>query len=220
MDNRLAYMDQVPLLGLRALGYVTLVQATWIYDRAIDIDGLRRFHRNLGYGLLGRRIERSPLPFARDRWVVDRGPQDPDDIDIAAIPRPRADVGGWADERANLAIDPEFGPSWHLGVLPLDDNGTAVSLVVSHGVSDAVGLSLAIADAAEGRRRNLGYRPPGARSFMCAALEDARRTVAELPALARALAAAVRLARRRRQDLASSIAAAPRPPRATRDDQP
>jgi hypothetical protein len=219
MDNRIAYMDQVPLLGLRALGYATLIQVTWIYDRAIDIDGLRRFQRNLGYGLLGRRIERSPLPFARDRWVLDRGPKDPEEIDIAATARARADISGWADERANLPIDPEFGPGWHLGVLPLDDGGSAVSLVVSHGVSDGVGLCLAIADAAEGRRRNLGYPPPGARTLTRAALQDARGTVAEVPALARALAAAVRLARRQRQDLASSVAA-PRFPPAPGADQP
>jgi len=222
VDNRLAYLDQVPLLGLRALGYVTLIQSTWIYDRPIDIDGLRRFQRNLGYGLLGRRIERSPLPFARDRWVLDRGLTDPDHIDVAATPRSRADVSRWADERANLPIDPEFGPTWHLGVLPLEDslegNGAAVSLVVSHGVSDAVGLCLAMADAAEGRRRSLGYPPPGARPLRRAALEDARCTVAELPALGRALAAAVRLARRQPQDVASSIASAPRS--ASADDQP
>jgi hypothetical protein len=214
VDNRLAYLDQVPLLGLRALGYVTLIQSTWIYARPIDIDGLRRFQRNLGYGLLGRRIERSPLPFARDRWVLDRGPEDPNHIDIAETPRSRADVSRWADARANLPIDPEFGPTWHLGVLPLEDNlegnGAAVSLVVSHGVSDAVGLCLAMADAAEGRRHRLGYPPPGARTLRRAVLEDARCTVAELPALVRALAASVRLARRQRQDLTSSIASAPR----------
>jgi hypothetical protein len=220
VDNRLAHLDQVPLLGLRALGYVTLIQATWIYDGAIDLDGLRRFQRNLGYGLLGRRIERSPLPFARDRWVSDRAPKDPDHLDIAATPRPRDEIGGWADERANLTIDPEAGPSWHLGILPLEDNGTAVSLVISHGVSDAVGMCLAMADAAEGRRRDLGYPPPGARTLTRAALEDARDTVLEIPALARALAATVRVARRQRQDLASSIAAASPSPPAAGHDQP
>ena len=220
VDNRLAYLDQVPLLGLRALGYVTLIQATWIYDGAVDIEGLRRFQRNLGDGLLGRRIERSPLPFARDRWVFDRGPKDPDHLDIAATPRPRADVGGWIDERGNLTIDPEFGPAWHLGILPLEENGTAVSLVVSHGVSDAVGVCLAIADAAEGRRRDLGYPPPGARTLTRAALEDARGTILEIPALARALAATARFARRQRQDLAPSIAAASPSPPAAGHDQP
>jgi len=91
--------------------------------------------------------------------------------------------------------------------------------VVSHCVSDGVGLCRAIADAAEGRRRNLGYPPPGARTLTRAALQDARGTVAEVPALARALAAAVRLARRQRQDLASSVTA-PRFPPAPDDDPP
>lgn len=219
MDNRLAYMDQVPLLGLRALGYGTLIQATWIYDRAIDVDALRRFHRNLGYGLLGRRIETSPLPFARDRWVLDTGPKDPDGIDLAAAARPRAAVSEWADERANVAIDPEFGPSWHLGVVALDDGGSAVSLVASHGVSDGGGLCLAIADAAKGRRRDLGYPPPGARTLIRATLQDARGSVAEVPAIGRALAAIVRLARQHRHDLAASTVGAPSfPPRG--DDQP
>jgi hypothetical protein len=198
VDNRLAYMDQVPLLGLRALGYATLIQWTWIYDHAIDIEGLRRFHRNLGYGLLGRRIERSPLPFARDRWVADRAPDCMDCVDTGAAPRPRAQVHDWADERARLAIDPEFGPSWHLGVLPLEAGGTAVSLVVSHGVADGVGTCLAIADAARGVTRDLGYPPPGSRTRGRAVLEDTRATLAEVPALARAVAATVRLARQHR----------------------
>ena len=124
--------------------------------------GLRRFHRNLGCGLLGRRIERSPLPFARDRWVKAAASED---IDIAATPRRRADVSAWADERARLPIDPEWGPGWHLGVLPLEDGGTAVSLVASHTVVDAVGFGQAIADAAEGRTRDLGYPPAGSRTL-------------------------------------------------------
>ena len=152
--------------------------------------------------------------------MFDRGPKDPDHLDIAATPRPRADVGGWIDERGNLTIDPEFGPAWHLGILPLEENGTAVSLVVSHGVSDAVGVCLAIADAAEGRRRDLGYPPPGARTLTRAALEDARGTILEIPALARALAATARFARRQRQDLAPSIAAASPSPPAAGHDQP
>jgi hypothetical protein len=69
-------MDQVSFLALRTLGYGTLAQVTWLYNRPVNVEGLRRFHHNLGHGLLGRRIERSPLPFARDRWVVSRGPDD------------------------------------------------------------------------------------------------------------------------------------------------
>ena len=155
----------------------------------VNLDGLRRFHRNLECGLLGRRIERSPLPFARDRWVK---PAASEDIDIAATPRRRADVSAWADERARLPIDPEWGPGWHLGVLPLEGGGAAVSLVVSHTVVDADGFGQAIADAAEGRTRDLGYPPAGSRTIGRALREDLRQTVKELPDMAQALGVAAR----------------------------
>ncbi|WP_423213044.1 type I polyketide synthase [Mycobacterium shinjukuense] len=119
VDNTLGYLDQAGFLALRAV-HGALMQVTWVYDRPVDIDGLRRFHRNLGRGMLGRRIERSPLPFARDRWVL--APESAD-LDIAAQPRPRAAVSAWADERARLPLDPEWGPAWHLGVLMLEDGG-------------------------------------------------------------------------------------------------
>jgi len=75
VDNTLAYIDQASFLGLRALGRGPLIQFTWVYDRPVDVEGLRRFHRNLGHGLLGRRVERSPLPFGRHRWVAFTGPE-------------------------------------------------------------------------------------------------------------------------------------------------
>ena len=108
VDNRLAHMDQASFLGLRALGYGALVQVYWIYDRPVNVDGLRRYHRSLGFGLLGRRVERSPLPFARDRWVVSRGPED---VDIADTPRPRAEISAWLLERACLSLDPGTDPA-------------------------------------------------------------------------------------------------------------
>src|ERR1700722_11426942 len=126
-------MDQASFLGLRALGYGAFSQFFWLYNRPVNIDGLRRFHRNLGYGLVGRRVECSPLPFARDRWVYSRGPED---VEIAQTPRPRSDLMAWTYELARRPIDPEYGPSWRLGALPLEDGGTAVSLVASHTVVD------------------------------------------------------------------------------------
>ena len=67
-----------PSSGPRALGRGPLAQYGWIYEHPVDLDAVRRFHHNLGHGLLGRRVERSPLPFARDRWVTWRGPADID----------------------------------------------------------------------------------------------------------------------------------------------
>src|SRR5580658_1922178 len=217
MDNRLAHMDQASFLALRALGHRTLLQSIWIYNRPVNVDGLRRFHRGLGYGLLGRRVERSPLPFARDRWVAYRGPED---IEVAEIPRPRADLSAWLFERASLPLDPEYGPCWHIGVLPFEDGGTAVCLTVSHTLADGRGLNQALADAAGSRPRNLRYPDPGSRTPRRALLEDAWQTVASAPELARAMAAAVRIVRRRHREVAASIASAPPSPRTDGEDQP
>ncbi|WP_120313567.1 SDR family NAD(P)-dependent oxidoreductase, partial [Mycobacterium alsense] len=214
VDNSLAYLDQAAFLALRAV-HGALIQVTWIYDRAVNLDGLRRFQRNLGRGLLGRLIERSPVPFARDHWVL---APPPEDIDVAA-PRPRAEVNAWADERARLPIDPEWGPGWHLGVLPLEDGGTAVSLVASHMIVDAIAFGQAIADAAEGMTPDLGYLPARSRPLRRAVREDLRQTVKDLPDVAHALRAVARRARRDRAELKSSIKAAPPAPRASGGDQ-
>ncbi len=191
-DNRLALLDQGFFAGHRAAGQKEVAQCVWVYEHAIDFDGLRRFHHNLRHGLLARRIERSPLPFARHRWVSDRGPSD---IDIAECARPRAEVSDWADERAELPIDPEWGPGWHLGVLPLTDGSTAVSLVVSHYLLDGIGFAVALNDAVLGNTRDLGYPPPRSRTRLRAAVQDARQTAQDLPEVARALVEGAKLAR-------------------------
>ncbi|OBG28373.1 type I polyketide synthase [Mycobacterium sp. 852002-51057_SCH5723018] len=208
VDNRLAYLDQAAFLATRAV-HGALIQVTWIYDRAVNLEGLRRFQRTLGRGLLGRRIERSALPFARDRWVLAPAPED---IDVAATPRPRAELTTWADERVRLPIDPEWGPAWHLGVLRLEDGGTAVSLVASHTIVDAIAFGQAIADAAEGRTHELGYPPAKSRTLRRALREDLQQTVKDLPDVGRALASVARRARRDAKELKSSIKAAPPAP--------
>ncbi|BBX85014.1 hypothetical protein MAUB_28870 [Mycolicibacterium aubagnense] len=215
VDDRLAYLDQTAFLALRA-SHGTVLQMTWIYDRAVDVAALRRFHRNLGQGLLGRRIERSSLPFARDRWVL--SPAAPD-IDVAAVPRPRADVSAWSDERARLPLDPEHGPGWHLGVLPLEGGATAVSLVASHLIVDAIAFGQAVADAVEGRTHDLGYLSPGSRPRSRALREDLRQTVKDLPDMAHAVAAVARMARRERGEVRPPATAAPASPHRTDTDQ-
>ncbi|OBK40984.1 hypothetical protein A5658_19670 [Mycobacterium sp. 1245111.1] len=193
-DDRLALVDQAFFAGHQAAGQKDVMQVVWLYEHPINWDGLRRFHHNLGRGLLGRRIERSPLPFARYRWVVDHGPSD---IDIEERARPRAELSDWADERSQLPTDPEWGPGWHLGVLPLTDGSTAVSLVASHYLLDGIGLVVALVDALSGNTRDLGYRPPQSRTRLRAMVEDARRTARDVPGVARALAAAPKQVRLR-----------------------
>ena len=83
MGNVLDPRDQTMFDLGRATGATILVQCAWVYNRPIDIDGLRQFHDHLQRGRLSRRIERSPLPFGRHRWV---SPDGSSDIEIVASP--------------------------------------------------------------------------------------------------------------------------------------
>ncbi|OBH33588.1 hypothetical protein A5692_13750 [Mycobacterium sp. E342] len=183
--TRLAFLDQAAFLRLRATGQGSTVQCTWVYDRDVHLDALRRFAADLGTGLLGRRIERSPLPFGRHRWVLEnRSP------DVALEPRrPRSEIGAWVERRAQVPVDPERGPVFHLGVLPLDDGGAAVTLVASHCVVDGLGFITAVTEAVEGDRRNFGYPQPHSRGRVRAVCEDLADAVRGLPAAIRALMA-------------------------------
>src|ERR1700748_1531637 len=95
MSNVLDLVDQTVFLGERATGATSLLQCVWVYDRAIDIDGLRQFHQHLRRGRLFRRIERSPLSFGRHRWV---SPSDASDLEIVEMPRPREEFDTWLSE--------------------------------------------------------------------------------------------------------------------------
>lgn len=186
--------DQTVLLAQQATGATNMIQGVWIYDRAIDLEGLRRFHHHLQHGALSRRIELSALPFGRHRWVA---AADAPGIQMCA-PAPRAELEAWIDEQANTPLDPVGGPGWHLGVLPLADGGTVVSLVATHCLIDGVGLIQAFADAASGRDNPLAMPAPGSRRRRRALREDALQTVRDLPAVGRALGAAMAMARRDR----------------------
>lgn len=194
--TRLALLDQAAFLRLRATGQGSTVQCTWLYDRAVDIDELRSFRDNLAAGLLGRRIERSPLPFGRHRWVLDgRSP------DIACEPpQPRREIGAWIERRARVRVDPEHGPTFHLGVLPLDDGGAAVTLVASHCVVDGLAMAAAITEAVKGERRNHGYPQPNSRRRWRAIREDLFDALRAVPAVIRALIATLAILREASSD--------------------
>ncbi|OBB94239.1 hypothetical protein [Mycobacterium sp. 852002-40037_SCH5390672] len=190
--TRLALLDQAAFLRLRATGQGSTVQCTWVYDRDVSIDEVRAFKDNLSAGLLGRRIERSPLPFGRHRWVVDSHSPD-----IACERRqPRPEIGAWLERRAQVRVDPEHGPTFHLGVLPLDDGGAAVTLVASHCVVDGLATATAVAEAVKGERRDLGYPQPNSRSRWRAVCADLADAVVALPAAIRALIATLLILRK------------------------
>lgn len=196
-DNRLALLDQAFYEGHRAAGQKEVMQVGWVYGGAVDLDQLQRFHGNLSKGLLGRLIERSPLPFGRHRWVTAAHPTG---IDISERARPRAELGDWFDECTQLPVDPESGPGWRINVLPLTDGSTAVSLVLSHYVIDGIGGAVAVTEAIWGAPRQLGYPLPGSRTRLQALFQDVAETARDAPAVARALMAAVREGRRRRDE--------------------
>ena len=208
MSNVLDLVDQTIFRVERAAGVTNLIQCVWVYNSAIDFDGLRRFHHHLKHGRLSRRIERSPLLFGRHRWV---SPSEQPELEIVATPRPREEFNDWLDEQANTPLDAEHGPGWHLAMLPFTDGGTGVSLVASHCLADGVGLSEAVAAAACGDDNAIDWPAPESRRRWQALREDARQTVRDMPAIGRAIGDAARFVRNNR-DRAESAAPLPRKP--------
>jgi hypothetical protein len=213
MSNVLDLVDQTVFLGERATGATSLGQCVWVYNRAIDIDALRQFHHHLQRGRLSRRIERSPLPFGRHRWV---SLSDASDLEIVATPRPREEFDAWLSEQANTPLDAEHGPGWHLAVLPFTDGGAGVSLVVSHCLADGVGGCLAVVEAACGYDNAISWPAAASRRRWRALREDARQTARDIPGMGRAVVAAARLARHNRGGAGS---ATPRPLPAATDER-
>lgn len=201
-------MDQAFYAGHRAAGQREVMQVGWVYHRPVDIEGLERFRAKLSQGMMGRLIERSPLPFGRWRWVSDPAPAQ---LDVASAVRPRDELGDWFDERTQLPIDPETGPGWRISVVSLSDGSTAVSLVLSHYVIDGIGAAVAVTQALMGLPVDLGYPPPRSRSLVQALVQDARETAHDTPAVARAFRAAIKEARRRNADVVHSQAQASLP---------
>jgi hypothetical protein len=204
MSNVLDLVDQTFVRLGRAAG---VGQCVWVYNRPVDIDGLRRFHDHLQRGRLSRRIERSPLPFGRHRWV---SPSDQSELEIVATPRPREEFDAWLDEQASTPLDAEHGPGWHLAVLPFIDGGAGVSLVLTHCLTDGIGGCVAIVEAACGYDNAINWPVAGSRRRWRALREDARQTVRDIPSIRRAVVAAARFARRNRS-LAGSATPPPAP---------
>lgn len=201
MSNVLDLLDQTMFDYAQASGSTTRLQCVWVYDRSVDIDGLRQFHAHLERGRLSRCIAHSPLPFGRSRWVApDRAPE----LEIVAGARPREAFDGWLDEQSNSLLDCEHGPAWHLAVLPFTDGGAGVSLTIDHCLIDGVGLWEAAADAARGRDDPVSWPDAASRERWQALREDARQTMRDIPAMSRAVIAAVKLGRPGRNGAAAA----------------
>lgn len=213
MSNVIDLVDQVHFLGEQATGTSNVLQCAWVYQHAVDIEGVRRFHYQLQRGRLARRIEQSPVPFGRHRWVApDRSPY----LEIVEYARPRAEFDAWLEEQAATPLDSEHGPEWHLAVLPFTDGGAGISFVTSHCLTDGVGLCEAFADAACGRGAVSSWPAAASRRRWWALREDARQTARDIPSIGRAVVAAARTLRREPRGDASITA--PRMPFAGPDE--
>ncbi len=199
-DDLVPYPDQALFLALRGAGQAAVMQGLWIYDHPVDVEGLKRFHRNLNRGLLGRLIEPSPLPFGRHRWVS--APATESNFDIATRPRPRAELFDWADEQVALPLDPEYGPGWRMALQQFTDGSWVVSLIASHCIADGSGTVMACVEAMVGHTRDLGYPPPRSVPRGRAVRRDLRQSVRDIPEVARTLGRAARVLARRRRELA------------------
>jgi diacylglycerol O-acyltransferase len=200
-DDVLCYMDQGSFVALRALGRGPVVQVTWLYPRAIDEAAVREFGERLSGGLLGRLLQRSPLPWGRHRWVANPVPGP---VTWFRDPLPRERLPELRRLLLDLPVDPERGPGWRLAVQALEGGGCALTMLVSHTIADMRAVSLAIADAVAGRPLDHGFPAPSWRWSPVMLARDSVESLRALPDVCCALAALVRRSRKERAGLPAS----------------
>ena len=191
------------------------MQCVWVYNRAIDIDGLRRFHHHLQRGRLSRRIERSPLAVRPPSLgIAQRSARTGDRRDPSPARRIRrlARRAGQHPTgcRARTRMAP-CGAALHrrrrrgeLGRLPLPHRRRRAAARPWQTRLPAT------------KTQSVGPLPGHGRRWQ-ALREDARQTVRDIPAIGRAVVAAARFARRNRRGGTGPAAAGhrPRPPEPT-----
>jgi len=181
-------MDHASFLGLRALGRGPVIEFTWVFAGPVDLEALEALNRQLALGFLGRRIQRSPLPWGRPRWVTAPVPEP---VTTMSVPMHRAQIAARRSALADVPVDPEVGPGWRLVLQPLSDGGSVLSLLVSHSIADGLAVSQAVADAIHQRPATHRYPPPRRGSAWRAVGEDLRDSIAAWPTVWRALRALV-----------------------------
>jgi hypothetical protein len=147
LDNRLTYDDDLFLRSRRVLGIGVVNQTVWRFDRPIDVDRVDGLRMGLAGGPLARAVRHSPVPGARDRWVAA-----PDARPVHVEPRAVApdEVLAWADDRADVDLDPERAPAWELSTAATTEGGAVLSLLTSHVVCDGGAHIASLTAAARG----------------------------------------------------------------------
>lgn len=148
--NRLSVVDEMFLHRHKGAGLAAVMQGIWRTDDTVDATLLLSLHDVLSEGPLGRRVVRSRVPGARPHFEPSTHCYP---LRYPATPIDESDLVAWADERAEVEVDPELGPGWSLAATRLTGGGTALSLVCSHVLTDARGFIDAVADALADRPR-------------------------------------------------------------------
>lgn len=159
--RRLSVVDGIFLRTHQDMGTPIALQGLWRTAGTVDPGALLRLHTALRTGPLGRRVVRSRVPGARDRWQInDRAHP----VDFTAAELPPEEIPVWAD-RCGADLDPLRGSGWRLSAAPLTDGGTIIALTCSHVLADARGLIIAAEQA---------MRSPGTGSYPATAAEPHR----------------------------------------------
>ncbi|KAA9162029.1 hypothetical protein FPZ12_012355 [Amycolatopsis acidicola] len=177
MTDRLTYDDDLFLRADRVLGIPVVNQSVWRFPERLGPEAVDELARSLAVGRLGRLVVRSRVPGARDRWVR-CGAVTPV---VRSAPVEPGDVLGWADEQADVELDPELGPPWQLASAPTTDGGELLSLAVSHAVGDGGAHIASIVEA--GRNVHIGRQTR--------LRDDVRDSVAQVVRAARGIRTAV-----------------------------
>ncbi len=132
----------------RATGRVQLIKCLWVYEHPVDMDAVQPFPSQLRV-----RVPAAASSARRCRSVATAGcPHSgrPRPLYVNTDPLPREQISDWADQWAQVPIDPETGPGWQMAVQSFSDGVTAICLVGSHCLGDGVAALLAVGTAAAG----------------------------------------------------------------------
>lgn len=185
-------------------------QVLWRLDGPYDADRLRDLADGIAAGSLHRRVVRARVPGARHRWApADTLPV----LDLQTAAVPEHAVGAWAQQQADLPLDPANGRSWRLAAADVaadlaaaDGTGAGahgagavvggiVSLTCAHAVADGAALIDALVRASTHADPIVVPAPErGPRAL----LADASDAAAQAAAVARWVQARARQAARER----------------------
>jgi hypothetical protein len=151
-SDRVTGPDESYFLAERLFGLSAPIQFLWVFDTDPGADAVVRLRDQLSSGPLNRKVLRTRVPGARDRWVrVEDRPE------VVVDPVPIADncVASWLDARVRgSALAPADGRGWKLEGARTESGKLVMSLLVSHMISDGEGVYAALAAADSGTSLN------------------------------------------------------------------